>query len=482
MTMTAPKSDLRSDVRSDLSPSGSGSSSHRRIAPAWRSQFNRWWVAYLILPMMIASDWKFRRRAAASSLGGSADLQVLLEVGIYGLVALYLVLARGRAPRWLRTTPILATMWAFASIVSLSAVYAVYPNMAIVRGAQVMIVAALAQTIATRATVADMHRFAHGYLMMLCVAVAIGHAHTFNVYNHVNNRFHWLYIHPVPAAIYLMIGTLISLAYVRSSELRGILLLWPLWVYNAIAAWIILALLMSKTRGSVGGAVIAIFILLALHTRPKTKFDIGTMATAFIAFVGVAFGAAILSYIQRGEDINKLSTLNERTNLWKLAFQEVLKRPIFGDGLGASRGIFLDTIGLGGGHNAFVNVMVDEGLLGTVAFLLLLGWIGHALWTFKPGTHGYRDALILTPIFCGMLINSMTAEFMAVPANNASMWLFIFVAWISVVHRAQRSDDLSMQPLKPPQQRSSRIPANAAARPLRTGTRPDAPAIASIEH
>ena len=64
--------------------------------------FARWWVPCLVLPMIVASDYKFRHRAAASALGGRPDSQVLMEVGVYALVASYLVLRRGRAPRLAR--------------------------------------------------------------------------------------------------------------------------------------------------------------------------------------------------------------------------------------------------------------------------------------------------------------------------------------------------------------------------------------------
>ncbi len=414
-----------------------GSNRSRLVPSAWHSHFERWWVAYLILPMMIASDWKFRRRSAQSALGGRPDSQVLIEVAVYGLVALYLVLARGKAPRLRRTSPMLFTMWGYGTILAMSATYAVYPTLALVRGVQVLIVCALAQTIATNASVQHMHRFAHGYLMMMCFAVALGHALHFNVNHVVNARFHWLYVHPVPGAIYLMIGTLVALSYVRSAELRDVLNFWPHWVYTAIAGWIGSALILSTTRGSIGGAAVGGIVLVLLHTRPKTKFDIAALGTASVAAIVVAFGAMIVTYLERGQDVSKLSTLNERTNLWKLAFQEVAKRPFFGDGLGASRGIFLDSIGLGGGHNAFVNVLVDAGLLGATAFVSLLAMVGYSLYRFRPGTHGRRDALLLLPLFCGLLVNSMTAEFMAVPANNASLWLAICVAWISVDLRAQ---------------------------------------------
>jgi len=65
-------------------------------------------------------------------------------------------------------------MWLFGGILFFSAFYAVYPPLAIARGMQMLIMCALVQTIATRATVAQMHRFAHAYMGMIGVAVVLG--------------------------------------------------------------------------------------------------------------------------------------------------------------------------------------------------------------------------------------------------------------------------------------------------------------------
>lgn len=410
------------------------------VPSASRAFFQRWWIAALVLPLMIASDWKFRRRVSTSALSGTADSQILIEIGVYGLVAAYLVFRHGRAPRFRRTTNLMFTMWFFGAFLAGSAFYAVYPQISIVRGAQVLIICCVIQTIATHATVHDLHRFAHAYLMVVSFAVALGHAHKFRINNAVQSRFHWLYVHPVPGAMWLMIATLVAGAYMRSGELRSVLNFWPRWIYSAIFGWIGLALILTKTRGSLAGFAVGFGVLLVLHTKAKTKLDVAAMATMVVGVIVISFGAVILTYLERGQDVEKLATLNERTNLWAVAFDKVQERPVTGFGLGASRGLFLDSIGLGGGHNAFVNVMVDVGVVGTTAFITILVMVGVLLLRFRRNTAGYRDALMLLPIFVALVVNSMTAEFMAVPANNASIWLMLLVGWVSVLCRAQVSE------------------------------------------
>jgi len=50
---------------------------------------------------------------------------------------------------------------------------------------------------------------------------------------------------------------------------------------------------------------------------------------AIAALAALAIGSAILVYLARGEDVQKLSTLNERTNLWALAWEKFTQRPMF---------------------------------------------------------------------------------------------------------------------------------------------------------
>lgn len=401
--------------------------------------WDRWWIATLVLPMMVVSDWKMRHRNAAQTLGGSPDAQVLVEIAIYGLVAIALVLSRrSRAPRLARTPALLFCMWWFGAALFCSAFYAVYPTLGIARGIQMLIACAVAQTIATRARLDDLHRFAHAFIVLITAAVPLGFVAQYYVSRNALGRFHWMYVHPVPAGIFLMIACVASAAYLRNPALRNVLGIWPRWAYGATAAVTGLGLILTKTRGSIGAAAIALLLVVAMQTRAKTKLDIvAFMVTAAAAVVMIA-GSLILAYLERGEGTAKLTTLNERTNLWTLAWEKFQQQPLFGYGLGASRGLFLALVGLGGGHNAFVNVMVDAGLFGLVPFFALLVVLGALMLRLQRANPGRRDVLLLAPIFVGLLANSMTAEFMAVPANTASMWLLIIVAWVAVLQRANR--------------------------------------------
>src|SRR6185312_10455648 len=182
--------------------------------------------------------------------------QVMLELAVYASVLLFILYRYGKAPRWARTDNLRAVAWTWTSITFVSAFYSVYPKLGIVRAAQFVIVAILAQTIGSRATLAHMHRLAHGYLVVVSGAVAVGWVWHGPLNHLVAGRFHWMYVHPVPAGVYVMCGTVIAAAYWKSSSLREVLNLWPRWVYGALSGWIGLALILTKTRGSIAAGAV----------------------------------------------------------------------------------------------------------------------------------------------------------------------------------------------------------------------------------
>jgi hypothetical protein len=105
------------------------------------------------------------------------------------------------------------------------------------------------------------------------------------------------------------------------------------------------------------------------------------VALSTLALTG---SSAIESFFARGESLQQLSTLNSQHSL-------------YGFGLTASRGLFLDSIGLGGGHNAVVNLLIDNGVLGALVWLTLLVTIlvtATRLSRTRPGLHVDRGTVL----------------------------------------------------------------------------------------
>jgi exopolysaccharide production protein ExoQ len=393
-----------------------------------------WWPLITPLALMLSSDYKLRSRANDQAVSGHPDVTVFFEIAVYGAVALFLYWRFGfRAPRR-RGSPLLIMAWAFAGYLALSTVWSPYPQLGVVRGIQLLITASLGYVLATRCTPADLHRFAHAFVVVVLASVAVGVLHPFPRDHLVLNRFNWFYLSPVEVGVYLAFAILVVVGFLlRTREGR----LWPRPVYVAALVILVTALVATGTRGAAIGCISGLLVLLATVRGPRGRIDLLVVGVVLTVIVVLGFSNEILAFAARGEDSQQLLTLNSRANLWALAFQAFQQDPIFGHGLGASRGLFLATIGLGGGHNAFVNALVDNGVLGTAIFVTLLLMVGMALLRLVRLHRMRTDPGLLLAILTFAIVDGLTYEGLAAPANASSVWLFVLIAWTETLRRQE---------------------------------------------
>jgi hypothetical protein len=107
--------------------------------------------------------------------------------------------------------------------------------------------------------------------------------------------------------------------------------------------------------------------------------------------------------------------------------------------MGATRGFFLDSVGLGGGHNALVNLMVDCGAVGAGLWLALVGTV-LVVAARAPRTAGARwDRAAIFGVMAFLLVDSVFTEGPGVAASVGSTLLFVLTAWATVL-RAETSE------------------------------------------
>ena len=169
----------------------------------------------------------------------------------------------------------------------------------------------------------------------------------------------------------------------------------------------------------------------------------------------LAFAGPVIEFLTRGESAEKIGTFNRRTEIWTLAWESFLSRPLHGLGFTSAKGVFFDETGLGGAHNALINVMIDTGLIGLFWWVMLIG--AACVATFRIGRQRYdrfvpigatgsdrSDRLILIGILMSSLINSITTEGLGAGVNVSAMWLYFVVAWLCTLNRRPRTlDDAS---------------------------------------
>ncbi|WP_158889749.1 O-antigen ligase family protein [Amycolatopsis anabasis] len=403
----------------------------RLVAP------RRWPVA-CVLALVVASDYKFRLRANDQAVSGNADPFVLLEVGLYAFVACFLFLRFRPATRPRRADPLVYLAYAYAAVLVGSALYSPYYQLALVRAGQVLVVLALCRSIARHADAGAPHRIAHGYAILITGSVVFGVLVPFPRLPKQPDRFTWLYIHPVQSGAMLAIAVVLLAGYLLTHGLDRAGPRWPLPVYGVLFAICAAGLVATKTRGAVLGAIAGILVLVWTRWRGQRKVEVGVVLAVALIAIALTTSSAIESFFARGESVEQLSTLNSRTNLWAFAFDKIAEHPLYGFGLTSSRGLFLESIGLGGGHNAVINLLVDTGLVGLCVWLALLGCLlftTHRLIRRTPPP--LADRCVLLAVLFAMIVNSVFTEGLGAPANVLCTWLFVLVAWVGVLSRRE---------------------------------------------
>ncbi len=405
----------------------------------FRGWVRRNWVTLCGLALFIGSDYKFRTRSTEDSISGKPDAFILLELGLYGAVALYLLLVRATPPRATRVPVQLLSAGAYLGLLTLSVGYTPYPTFGAVRVVEMLILGGLTWAVANHATRADLHRFAHGFMVLVAVSVLYGIARPSRPVSPLQiGRFTWLAIHPAVAGVFVGIAVVLAFVYlVMRQDRPGPQ--WSPWVYTALLFIVTWGLLATRTRSAVLGALAGLFATQWVYRRGQRKLELLAGLALGGTVVYLTAWSAIGTYFARGESAAQLGSLNSRTDLWAVAYEAIRLQPIFGYGTGASQGIFQATIGLGGGHNAVINVTVDLGLVGLAVWLIMVIALIVGLVRL-PFTlvEGYAiDRVLLIAIFVLIQVNGVFFAGPGAVSNVASTWTFLSIGWLLVLRRTK---------------------------------------------
>ncbi len=402
----------------------------------------KWWFAICTITLIVASDYKTRVRDPKSTLGGGIDPTVLLELALYGLVGLYLVLRKMQPPRLghiKRVQPHIYLACAFVGLMVLSVVYTAYPQYALVRACQMCVLLGLMLVVVRIGTRADMHRFAHAYIVLIFFSVLYGVAVKSPPVNRLQvGRFTWLAIHPTTSGVLAGIAVIVAVSYLAQGKRPRPGPVWPRFVYIGILAVVLGGVLASQTRGAVAGAVLGSIVVLISLRGGRALVELQVVLVVVIMGIALAFGNTIVSYFERGEQAAQLTSLNSRTNLWETAADAIEARPMFGYGVTSSRGIFYDELGLGGGHNAVVNVFVELGLVGIIVWfglvISLVYGIAKLPYHQYPKLRGGRALLLGVITF--LMVDGIFFDGPGSVCNVASTWFFCCIAWLGVLRNS----------------------------------------------
>ncbi len=385
--------------------------------------------ATLMVVMIVAGELEVRVRDVTRTIDGSVDIAIMAEMVAYLAVAGVFFLG-AVAPRGRRLPVGMAALWGLVAVLALSGLWAPSKPLAIVRAGQLLVAAGFATTLARRADRRDLAALAHVYVLLVSALIGLGLLWRVPPNDQVARRFNWAFTHPVAVSSLLVVSVVILIAWTRSDAGPRFLPAWAVWTLLAVHTG---ALLATQTRGAIFAAALGFLVWTWLAVRRRR--DLVLITVLLLPILVVAGSGAFSSLLLRGESTEQLRTLNSRVDLWTEAWREISETPLIGRGYFSAREIFLDTIGLGGAHNTYIEIAVSAGLLGCAALL----------WALYRGVTTLREAgphpqrALVGGLFAALLANGLTAQFWAQGGTGTSLWFMLVYAWAAVMVRETRA-------------------------------------------
>jgi O-antigen ligase len=416
------------------------------IAGRRRIEWNRelLWIAPIVV--ILAIEYKFRRRSIDDALSGSIDVMIALELLTLALIGTWSLWRLLRSKP--RLEPVMILMWGYILTTSVSALYSAFPMLALARAVELIIIGTVVQLVSSQGSFGTISRLLHAWVALISLSILAGLAYVAPTTGPQEGRFTWLSVHSVSAGSMLAVSVPVLFGLWLVAARRP--LTWSRWIYGALLVVQLVFLLLTRTRGSIGGALVALAVMAWLASGRKARPELVLGSLIAGGAFSLAFGGQILEFLTRGETVDQIGTFNRRTEIWSLAWDSFLERPFFGLGFNSAKGVFFDETGLGGAHNSVINVMIDVGLAGLIWWALLIGsalvLLGRlrrierrspVLLLGATGT-ARSDQLILTGVFVALLINSITTEGLGAGVNVMAIWWFLSCAWLTLLDVDQR--------------------------------------------
>jgi len=216
----------------------------------------------------------------------------------------------------------------------------------------------------------------------------------------------------------------------------------------AVVAW--LGLLISFSQSSFAALLVAVFALSAVVWRWKSLF---ALAAVVVVLAGVAATSPKLMHGLRHDSIGKLNHLTSgRASLIASGIKIAKAHPALGVGLGGFEHAYSKRTGRkprqSASHNTPVTVAAEEGGLGLVLFLWLVGALLVAAYRrIQHGTYG-RMALAAGLAVLAIFIHSLAYnDFFEDPTTWGLIGLIALVAPVRVRAREPRPVETADQPV-----------------------------------
>jgi len=217
-------------------------------------------------------------------------------------------------------------------------------------------------------------------------------------------------------------------------------------LYLIAAAFVIVFLIMTKSRTALGSALVGIALFYALTAKRKRLIMVSVAAVfcglclAYILF-GDQMSALAQSSVSLGRADSDLYTLTGRTYVWSECIREVSKHPLIGYGYGGFWSpdrlyAFIESQGLASAHSGYLEVVLDLGLVGLLIYVLIfLMAVKTSVFHYMRSTaveYAFASAVLL--LFCASLLMMS-----ALPLSQVPTFLsFVLLARLGFVAKTFR--------------------------------------------
>lgn len=391
----------------------------------------RWVPAYWCVLLFI-SNIKFTTEVRSPLLAATGNLSPdnRRELLAYALIAATLVAAsfhRRLSHLDRKTWPLFA--WPLFAVAS--SAWSLIPVFTLVRATQLLIVVALtlfslrvakAHPGIGQRIAADTLR---GFLLITSALTVWGFVDRSAWENSKTRRFMWpTGEHPI--SVGLVIGAALLVLIVGGTALSRL----PRLVHASLAVLFTVALILGHNRSVLVSTVVGLLVVLWL--RGKDSVAHRYLALPALLYGGLILaliaGSTVLSYFERSESFQLISTLTGRTTLWEAAIQQ-LQTPLQwlrGFGYGSPRVILAPLFSWAGqAHNSLIEILLGTGIIGIMLAVVILWVIGHGVLSTPTTPRATRP--VEAAIFVYLLVVG-TTEALLLPGFAFTMFLFLFFA------------------------------------------------------
>ena len=194
-------------------------------------------------------------------------------------------------------------------------------------------------------------------------------------YEGVYNRVFGTFTHPNMLAFYLVLVLALCFVVYLISDKKKV----TVTLFGLIAILYLVALAFTYTRSAWLGLLLIVVLLGLTRFRKFLIISLVILGICYFSF------QQINSRVQNLASADPSSSVQWRIQMWHDSIGYAMQRPILGYGIGNSNQVILDNRGPQYGsdfeHNDYIRVALDAGLIGLIAFLVLI--INLLLTLFK---------------------------------------------------------------------------------------------------